>query len=664
MEEIRLMELEKKAINTVRVLSAEAVTNANSGHPGMPLGAVPMAHVLWTRFHKHNPLNPDWIDRDRFVLSAGHGSMLLYSLLHLTGYELPLEEIKRFRKWESKTPGHPEYGLTPGVEATTGPLGQGFSMGVGMAVAERMLAVKYNREDFPLIDHYTYAICSDGDLMEGITSETASLAGHLKLGKIIYLYDDNNITIEGSTFLTFTEDVTKRFEAYGWQVLSVEDGEDLESIEKAIKNAQDETQKPSLIRVKTHIGYASPKQDDASVHGAPLSEEELAETKKNLGMPEEDFSISDDVRDFYGQAVEKGKTAEKKWKEMFEEYRKNYPQEAEEFEQDISGELPQDWDEEIPQFTEDDAPIATRSASGKVLNAIANRVSNLVGGSADLAPSNKTNMECSDEQSAENPSGRNFHFGVREHGMAAIVNGIALHGGFFSFGATFLVFSDYLKPALRLSALMDIPVKFVFTHDSIGVGEDGPTHQPIEHLAALRAIPNITVLRPADANETAASWKVAMESRNPVAFAFTRQKLPVFENPDVEEGVRNGAYIFADCEGIPELIIIASGSEVAPSLEAKKELESEGIKVRVVSMPSFELFEKQPKEYQDKVLPPEIRARIAVEAGVSFGWERWVGTEGKIIAIDRFGVSADGETVMKKFGFTADNIVKKAKELL
>lgn len=659
----KLIDLEKKAINTVRIISAEAITKANSGHPGMPLGAAPMAHVLWTRFLKHNPSNPDWVDRDRFVLSAGHGSMLLYSLLHLTGYDLSLQEIKNFRQWGSKTPGHPEYGLAPGVELTTGPLGQGFSMGVGMAVAERMLAAKYNQGGLPLIDHHTYAICSDGDIMEGVSSEAASIAGNLKLGKIVYLYDDNQITIEGNTSLTFTEDVTKRFEAYGWQVLSVEDGNDLESIEKTIQQAKEKREKPSLIRIKTHIGYGSPKQDDASVHGAPLSEEELLETKKKLGMPEEKFYISDEIKLFYRQAVEEGKKKENEWRKMFEEYKKKYPEKAKEFERDISGELPEDWDAEIPSFSEDDAPMATRVASGKVIDALANRVSNLMGGSADLAPSTKTYMEGYGDQSAGCPANRNFHFGVREHAMAAIVNGIALHGGFFPFGATFLVFSDYLRPALRLSALMNAPVKFVFTHDSIGVGEDGPTHQPVAQIASLRAMPNVTVFRPADANETAAAWRIAMEIDGPVAFALTRQKLPVFENPDIEEGVRKGAYIFADCEGTPDLIIMASGSEVAPSLEAKEKLESEGINARVVSMPSFELFEEQPSGYQEKVFPPEIKARIAVEAGASFGWARWVGLEGKVIGFDRFGVSANGELVMEKFGFTAENIAKEAIEL-
>lgn len=658
------MDLERKAINTVRILSAEAVTNADSGHPGMPLGAAPMVHVLWTRFLKFNPSNPDWIDRDRFILSAGHGSMLLYSLLYLTGYELSLEEIKNFRQWESKTPGHPEYGLTPGVEATTGPLGQGFSMGVGMAIAERMLAAKYNKDGYPIIDHYTYAICSDGDLMEGISSEAASLAGHLKLGKIVYLYDDNNITIEGSTSLTFTEDVAKRFEAYGWQVLSVDDVKNLESVEAAIIEAREETEKPSLIKIKTHIGYASPKQDDASVHGAPLSEEELAETKKNLGMPEKEFYISDEVKDFYRQSVEKGKERENEWQEMFEKYRSEYPEEAESFERDISGKLPEDWDAEIPSFTEDDGPMATRVASGEVIEALFKRIPNLVGGSADLAPSTKTYMEGYGDQSAENPRGRNFHFGVREHVMAAIVNGITLHGGFIAFGATFLVFSDYLRPALRLSAIMNIPVKFVFTHDSIGVGEDGPTHQPVEHVASLRAMPNLTIFRPADANETVAAWRIAMESDNPLVFALTRQKLPVFESPDTEEGVRKGAYIFADCEGTPDIIIIATGSEVAVSLEAKEKLESEGIKVRVVSMPSFEIFEEQSKEYQEKVLTPEVKARIAVEAEASFGWHRWVGSEGKVIGFDRFGVSANVDVVMEKFGFTAENIAEEAKKLI
>ncbi len=661
------MEIDNLCVNTIRVLSADMVEKAKSGHPGMPLGAAPMAYTLWDKFLKHNPKNPKWFNRDRFILSAGHGSAMLYSLLYLTGYDLTLEDLMNFRQWGSKTPGHPEYGRTPGVEATTGPLGQGFGMGVGMAMAECYLANRYNREGFNIIDHYTYAIVSDGDLMEGISSESASLAGRLKLGKLIYLYDDNHITIEGDTKLTFSEQVELKYEAFGWQVIRVHDGNNIEAIEAAIKVAQFEKEKPSLIIIRTHIGYGTPKQDSASAHGEPLGEEALKALKRFVGFPEDKmFYIPEETVEHCRKAIERGKEYEEEWNKLFEEYKKQYPELAKELEIAIEGKLPEGWDRDLPTFSPEDKSMATRSASGKVMNAIAPHIPNFIGGSADLAPSNKTylngfgDFDCGTEE-----VGRNIHFGIREHAMGAAVNGMILHGGIIPYGATFLVFSDYMREPLRMAALMDIHSTFIFTHDSIGVGEDGPTHQPIEHVMSLRIIPNLVVIRPADANETVEAWRVALEEKNPVALIFTRQNVPILdpEKYPIKEGVKKGAYILDDCEGNPDLIIIATGSEVHLALKGKEELQKEGIKVRVVSMPSWELFENQSEDYKKSVLIPEV-AKLAIEAGVTTGWQKYIGTNGDVIGIDRFGESAPGSVVMEKFGFNVENVVNRAKLLL
>jgi transketolase len=661
-------QLDQLCINTIRMLAADAIEKANSGHPGLPRGAAPMAYVLWSRFIRHNPGNPLWPNRDRFVLSAGHGSALLYAILHLNGYDLSLDDLKSFRQQGSKTPGHPEYDPSVGVEATTGPLGQGFGMGAGMALAERFLAARFNRPGFPVIDHFTYAIVSDGDLMEGVASEAASLAGNLRLGKLIYLYDDNHISIEGDTAITFTEDVCARFEAYHWHVQKVSDGNDLQSIEDAIRAAQQEVERPSLIAVRTHIGYGSPKQDSASAHGEALGEEALRATKENFGWPQDQpFYVPAEVLSLLRAAVDQGRTVEEAWRGQFEDYRKNYRVEAESFVRQFKGELPPEWDSEIPVFKPDDGPIATRAASGKVLNAIAERVDYMLGGSADLAPSTKTLISSSGDQEYNNHSGRNIRFGVREHGMGAIVNGMALHGGVIPYGATFLIFSDYMRAALRVSGLMDTHSIFIFTHDSIGVGEDGPTHQPIEHLASLRAMPNCTLIRPGDANETAAAWRVALERRKPVALALSRQKLPVLDSTGYRsgEGVAKGAYILSDVEGRPDMLIIATGSEVYLALEAQEQLSRDhNIHARVVSMPCWELFQEQPQEYQDKVLPPEVKKRIAVEAGSTLGWSRWVGGEGAVIGIDHFGTSAPGSHVFCHYGFTVENIVARAQAVV
>jgi transketolase len=664
------MELDELCINTIRILSAECVEKAKSGHPGMPMGAAAMAYVLWTRFLKYNPSNPKWPDRDRFVLSAGHGSMLLYSLLHLTGYDLSLEELENFRQWQSKTPGHPEYGHTPGVETTTGPLGQGFSNGVGMAIAERYLASKFNRPDFEIVNHYTYGIVSDGDLMEGISHEAASLAGHLGLGKLIYFYDDNHISIEGSTELAFTENRGTRFEAYGWHVQRIDDGNDLKAIEKALVTAQNETRRPSLIAVRTHIGYGSPnKQDKASAHGEPLGEEELRLTKKNLEWPmEPQFFIPDQALQHFRKALEKGKEQEIRWQELFRSYEKAHPDLAKDWHQWMNGDLPAGWDKEIPAFAADQKGVATRAASGTVLNAIAKRVHSLIGGSADLAPSTKTLIKGEGDFQAEHYGERNFHFGVREHSMAGILNGMALHGGLIPYGATFLIFSDYMRPSIRLAALMNLKVILVFTHDSIGLGEDGPTHQPIEQLAALRAIPNLTVLRPCDAAETAEAWRFSLtKKRGPVAMVLTRQALPTLDRKSFapSERFHRGAYVLLDPkEGKPNVILLASGSEVHIAIEAAKRLELKGASPRVVSMPSWELFDVQPEFYQAQVLPREITARVAIEAGVTQGWHRYVGEKGEIIGLDHFGASAPYKILYEKFGLTADKVVEKALRLL
>ena len=660
-------ELDQLCINTIRMLAVDMVEAANSGHPGMPLGAAPMAYVLWSRFLRHNPADPAWPARDRFVLSAGHGSALLYSLLHLTGYELSLQELKNFRQWHSLTPGHPEHGLCPGVEATTGPLGQGFAMGVGMAMAQRYLAGRYNRPGFPVMDHHIYAIVSDGDLMEGVASEAASLAGTLGLGRIIYLYDDNHISIEGSTDLAFTEDRGKRFEAYGWQVLPVEDGNDLKAIEDAINQARADSERPSLIRIRTHIGYGSPKVDTAAAHGEPLGPEGVAETRKTLGMPDEKFYIPGQVKQHMGEALARGKKWQDEWQILLAAYQSKHAQEAAEFARVLAGKLPQGWQEAAPLFQPDDGPIATRAASGKVLNALAAELPELVGGSADLAPSTKTIIAGSGDMRGRGAEcGRNIHFGVREHAMAAAVNGMALHGGVIPYGASFFVFTDYCRPSLRLAALMQCHSIFVFTHDSLGVGEDGPTHQPVEQLASLRAMPGMTLIRPADANETAAAWQIALERKSPTCLVLTRQKLPILD-PRLYasgQGVAKGAYLLNEGGGSPQLILMASGSEVQLALEAAKELTSKGLKVRVVSMPSWELFQEQDQAYRDSVLPPEVKARLAIEAGATIGWERWVGDNGDVIGVDRFGASAPGGKVLSEYGFNKDNVVAKASALV
>jgi transketolase len=658
--------LDDLCIKTIRFLSVDAVTKAKSGHPGMPLGAAPMAYALWSRHLRFNPKNPNWFDRDRFVLSAGHASALLYSLLHLFGYDLPLEEIKQFRQWGSKTPGHPEYGDTPGVEATTGPLGQGISMAVGMAIAEKFLAKTFNKENLNIINHYTYVMASDGDLMEGVSSEACSLAGTLKLNKLIVLYDKNNISIEGNTDIAFTEDVEQRYKAYGWDVIHVKDGEDIDKIDKAIDSAKNEKEKPSIIIIHTHIGYGSPKQDTGAVHGSPLSEEEVKETKRNLGWPEEPhFLIPEEALSHFRKYKDKGEHLEEEWNNLMEKYKKEYPNKAINLENSLMDQLPPGWDSDVPEFKKENGPVATRKASGKALNALAPKLPNLIGGSADLAPSNNTIMEGFGDFSAESPESRNLHFGVREHAMGAIVNGMALHGGAIPYGATFLIFSDYIKPALRLSALMKCKSKFIFTHDSIGLGEDGPTHQPVEHLMSLRAIPDMTVIRPADANETAEAWKIAIESRTPVSLILTRQSLPILdlEKRNIKEGIRKGAYILEDSDGKPEIILIGTGSEVHLALEAAQALKKEGKKVRVVSMPSFELFEKQNSGYKNEVLIPEI-PKLAIEAGITQGWCKYVGDNGDVLGLDRFGASAPGKTAFKELGFSAENVIKKAKELL
>ncbi|NLJ75806.1 MAG: transketolase, partial [Peptococcaceae bacterium] len=613
--------IENLCINNLRMLAADMVEKAKSGHPGMPMGAAAMAFVLWTKFLKHNPAHPDWPNRDRFVLSAGHGSSLLYALLHLTGYALPLEELQNFRQWGSKTPGHPEFGHTPGVEVTTGPLGQGLANAVGIAMAERYLASFFNRPLYDIVDFYTYVIAGDGDLMEGVSHEAASLAGNLKLGRLICLYDDNRISIEGSTDITFTEDRAARFAAYQWHVQRVDDGNDTKSLLKAIKAAQAEKQKPSLILVRTHIGYGSPnKQDSADAHGAPLGEEELKLTRERLGWPQEPFHIDQQVQNYFRRALEDGKSQEDKWQILFDTYATTYPDLAEQFRQWTKGELPVGWEKDIPQFAPDEKGLATRAASGSVLNAIAARLPNLIGGSADLAPSTKTIIKDAADFGPDSPSGRNLRFGVREHAMGSILNGMALTGGLIPYGATFLVFSDYMRPPMRMAAMMGLRAIYVLTHDSIGVGEDGPTHQPVEHLAALRSIPGLTVIRPADANETAVAWRCAIERvTGPTALILTRQNLPTLDRQKLAPAadLARGAYIIAETKGEePQLILLASGSEVHLVLEAAGRLEQEGMAVRVVSMPSWELFAAQPEEYQEQVLPPYVTARLAVEAGL------------------------------------------------
>lgn len=659
-------ELEMKAINTLRFLSADAVQKANSGHPGLPMGAAAMAFTIWTRHLRHNPANPGWFNRDRFILSGGHGSMLLYSLLHLTGYAVSLDEIKSFRQWGSITPGHPEAGMTPGVETTTGPLGQGLSNGVGMAIAEAHLAAEYNREGHQVIDHYTYAIVTDGDLMEGVASEAASLAGHLKLGKLIYLYDDNRISIDGSTDLAFTENRGARFAAYGWQVIRVPDGNNVEGIDQAIQMAKKDP-RPSLIMCRTHIGYGLPtRQDTSKAHGEPPGDEELDGAKRKLDWPVEPrFFIPEDVKAFFRQAGQNGLAEEATWKKDMEAYRQAYPELAAELERRMAGELPADWDKALPIFPADPKGLATRAASGKVINALAKALPELVGGSADLRPSNNTWIDSSKAFQFETPEGRNFHFGVREHGMGAVVNGMVFHGGVIPFCATFLVFSDYNRPTIRVSALSHLGSIWVFTHDSIGLGEDGPTHQPVEHLTALRIIPNLVVLRPADANETVEAWKIAIERRHgPTLLALSRQNLPTLDRSvfNAAAGVRQGAYVLADLGGkTPEIILMASGSEVDLILQAGKVLAEEGFGVRLVSFPSWELFAEQPEELRAAVLPEKIKARVAIEAGMTLGWERWVGEKGAVIGMHSFGASAPAKTLYEKFGLTAGAVVEAAR---
>ncbi|HJO04381.1 MAG TPA: transketolase [Acidobacteriota bacterium] len=648
------------AVNTIRMLAAEAVQRANSGHPGMPMGAAPMAYVLWTRHLRHNPRNPDWPNRDRFVLSAGHASMLLYALLHLTGYELSIEELKRFRQWGSATPGHPEYGDTPGVETTTGPLGQGFANAVGMALAEARLAAEFNRDTHRPVDHHTFVIASDGDMMEGVQAEAASLAGHLGLGKLVVLYDDNKITIEGSTALAFSEDVPARYAACGWHTQTVADGNDLDAIDVAIQDAKAETDRPSLIAVETRIGFGSPNRENTSkAHGEPLGEDELALTKRQLGWPAEPpFYVADDVAAHFRQAVAEGESQEVAWRGDMEQYAEAHPQLAAELDRRTRGELPPDWDARLPSFESSDGPMATRAASGKVLNALAGALPELIGGSADLAGSNKTLLDGHDDFGRGAFEGRNLRFGVREHAMGAMMNGMALHRGLRPYGGTFLIFCDYMRPAVRLAALMKQPTIYVYTHDSVGVGEDGPTHQPIEQLASLRAIPGLVVLRPGDANETREAWAAAIEEQGPVAIALTRQKLPVLETDAEPRAARRGAYVLADAgsDSDPEIILIASGSELQLAVAAYDRLCGDGIAARVVSMPSWELFERQESEYRDAVLPPGVRNRLVVEAGATFGWRRYAGDRGRVIGIDRFGASAPSPVNMKEFGFTADNV--------
>ena len=677
--------LETLCINTIRTLSIDAVQKANSGHPGAPMGLAPAAYVLWTRFLKHNPQNPTWTDRDRFVLSAGHGSMLLYSMLFLTGYDLPLDQIKQFRQWDSRTPGHPERGHTAGVETTTGPLGQGFGNGVGMAIAEAHLAARYNRPGFDIVNHFTYAIVSDGDLMEGIAAEAASLAGHLKLGKLIYLYDNNRISLAGAADLSFTDDSIKRFDAYGWHTIAVNDGNDVAAIEAALKAARAETSRPSLISLRTHIGFGSPaKQDTFEAHGSPLGEAEVKATKQNLGWPTEPaFFLPDEALAHFRQALADGKKSETTWKERFAAYTEKFPDLAKEFEQITGGALPADWSAAVPSFPADPKGIATRAASGKIIAALGEKLPTLIGGSADLNPSTFTVLpKLGDFESPQQPAtdkqgsaggewsyaGRNLHFGVREHGMAAALNGLAAHGGVIPFGSTFLIFSDYMRPSIRLAALMGLGVIYVFTHDSVGLGEDGPTHQPIEQLAALRAIPHLIVIRPGDANETAAAWRVAIETRDhPIALVLTRQNVPTLDRGKFASAdeLRKGAYVLADAPGgKPDIVLIGTGSELSLVLAASEKLAEQKINARVVSMPSWELFDQQPAAYRESVLPKSARARLAVEAALPMGWHRYVGDGGDVIGIERFGASAPGNVVMEKFGFTVGHVVERAIKLL
>lgn len=649
-------------INTIRFLSVDQIERAKSGHPGMPLGASHIAYLIFDRFLRFNPKDPNWINRDRFVLSAGHASAMLYSLLFVMGYDITLEDLKSFRQLNSKTPGHPERHLTPGVEATTGPLGQGIGNAVGMAIAEKYLSNFFNREGFPIIDHYTFALVSDGDLMEGVSCEVGELAGHLKLGKLIVIWDNNRVSIDGPTSLAWSEDVLKRFSAFGWHVAHIEDGYNLEELERAIKSAMEEKERPSFISVRTHLGYGSPKQDDASVHGAPLGKELALETKRRFGWSEEEFYVPEEVYNYRKEKIEKGLKAQEEWNKLFEEYSRTYPDLAQRLLKAFKGDWGEDYKIHIPVFTE---PMATRQASGKVLNAIAKHIPTMIGGSADLSESNNTYLHGMGDFLAENPLGRNIHYGVREHAMGTILNGMAYHGGILPYGGTFLIFSDYMRPTIRLAAMSGLQVIYVFTHDSIGLGEDGPTHQPIEQLCSLRLIPNLWVLRPADANEVGIAWDMAIQRKDgPVAIVLSRQKLPIIDRNRYAsyENARKGAYIIADTQGAPDLIIFASGSEVHPSLSAKHILEEEGIKVRVVNVLSFEVFEMQDKDYKEYVLSPQVKRRVAVEAGRGLCWYKYVGMDGLVISMEEFGKSAPGDVLMDHFGFTGEKIAQRIKE--
>ncbi|WLD95253.1 transketolase [Alkalihalobacillus sp. AL-G] len=659
--------IEQLAVNTIRTISIDSVEKANSGHPGMPMGAAPMGYTLWSKHMNHNPANPDWFNRDRFVLSAGHGSMLLYSLLHLFGYDVSMEDLKNFRQWGSRTPGHPEYGHTPGVEATTGPLGQGIAMSVGMAMAERHLAATYNRDGHDVIDHFTYSICGDGDLMEGVSSEAASLAGHLRLGRLVVLYDSNDISLDGDLHMSFSESVQDRFKSYGWQVIYVEEGTDIDSLDKAIAEAKANTDQPTLIEVKTIIGHGSPNKSGKSAsHGAPLGIDEVKMTKEYYEWTfEEDFHVPSEVRDHFNELKESGARKEQQWNELFDSYQQKYPELAAQLQTAMKGELPEGWDKELPTYIAGEGKLATRESSGQTLNAIADRVPQFFGGSADLAGSNKTMMKNEGTFSRNDYSGRNIWFGVREFAMAAALNGMALHGGLKVYGGTFFVFSDYLRPAMRLSALMGMPVTYVLTHDSIAVGEDGPTHEPVEQLSSLRAMPNLGIIRPADGTETVAAWKIALESEaKPTALVLTRQGLPTLEGSS-EDGVRKGAYVLSAVEnGTADAMLLATGSEVSLAVEAKETLQKEGINVSVVSMSSWDRFDEQPQDYRESVIPKAITKRLAIEMGSSHGWHKYVGDQGDVLAIDRFGASAPGGTVMKEYGFTVENVVARVKALL
>jgi transketolase len=670
-------DLDLLCINTIRALSLDAVQKAESGHPGLPLGCAPMAYVLWTRFLRHNPRNPRWANRDRFLLSAGHGSMLLYSLLHLTGYDLPLEELQRFRQYGSKTAGHPENVLTPGCEITTGPLGQGFANGVGMAMGAAHLSAKFNKQDFPMIDHHVYAIVSDGDLMEGVAAEAASLAGHLKLGKLIYLYDDNHVTIEGFTDLAFTENVTRRFEAYGWHTSTVEDGNDLLAIERAIRDAQSVADRPSLISIRTTIGYGMPTAGTRKAHSDAPGEEAVRETKRHLDWPEDkEFYIPEEALAHFREAIERGAQQEEEWNTLVGKYEQEHEDLGRAWRTTMSGELPAGWEEHLPSF-ETAKPMATRAASGEVINALAPHMPMLIGGSADLGVSNNTDIKDGGSFQAGQYEGRILHFGVREHAMGATMTGISLNGGLIPYGGTFMCFSDYMKPAIRLAALSEVQVIYVFTHDSIGLGEDGPTHQPVEHLAGLRAIPHLHVIRPADSHETREAWRIAISRRHaPTALALTRQKVPLIDRTRYAsaEGATRGAYILAEAEAAyrvegetnntPALILIATGSEVSLALEAREALQNEGTPTRVVSMPCWELFEEQPASYRNEVLPPAVTARLAIEAGARLGWDRYVGASGDCVCIDRFGASAPGDVALRELGFNVENVLNHARAIL